>query len=95
MKVPIIAVAIALVSAGAAFATDDCNVPMNQWKPREAVAQLAARNGWKVERIRIDDGCYQIQGLDTGGHRIKVKVDPGSLALVEMKIRYRDEPARR
>ncbi len=71
--------------AGAAFADDDCFVPMADWQPREAVAALAARQGWTVRRIKIDDGCYKIDGRDSEGRKIEVKVQPGTLQIVEFE----------
>jgi hypothetical protein len=80
----ILAVLIGLPAA-MARADDDCFVPMADWKPREAVAALAADNGWTVRRIRIDDGCYEIDGRDAQGRAIEVKVNPGTLAIVEFE----------
>lgn len=80
-----------LAGSGAAMADDDCRLPMDQWQPREAVQKMAEAHGWTVRRIRIDDGCYQIRGTDKNGHDIKVKVDPGSLAIVKMKREGRDD----
>ena len=75
---------LAGIPAGAAFADDDCSVPMADWQPREAVAQLARENGWTVRRIKIDDGCYEIDGSDAGGRRIEVTVDPATLQVIEL-----------
>lgn len=80
--------------AGPALADDDCRVPLADWQPRAAVEALAHRQGWTVERIRIDDGCYELRGRDGEGHAIKVTIDPGNLELVEMRIRYRDGAGR-
>ena len=71
--------------AGAAFADDDCFVPMADWQPREEVAALATRQGWTVRRIKIDDGCYKIDGRDAEGRKIEVKVQPGTLQIVEFE----------
>jgi len=79
-----------LAGGGTAIADDDCRVPMNQWQPRDAVQQMAEARGWRVDRIRIDDGCYEIRGLDEAGRRIKAKVDPGSLAIVRIRHADRD-----
>ncbi len=78
-------VAIALI-ASPALADDDCAVPMTQWRPREAVVALAAEQGWVLRRIRIDDGCYEVIGRDAHGRRIEVKLDPATLAVVEMEF---------
>lgn len=69
-----------------ALAGDDCAVPMTDWQPREAVVKLAAEQGWVLRRIRIDDGCYEVIGRDAAGRRIEVKLDPATLAVVEMEF---------
>lgn len=72
--------------AGPALAGDDCAVPMTEWKPRDAVVKLAAEQGWDLQRIRIDDGCYEVIGRDADGRFIEVKLDPATLAVVEMEF---------
>lgn len=69
-----------------ALAGDDCMVPMTGWQPREAVEKLAAEQGWVLRRIRIDDGCYEVIGHDAAGRAIEVKIDPATLAVVEMEF---------
>ena len=72
--------------AGVALADDDCFVPMAEWQPREAAAAFAAQQGWTVRRIKIDDGCYEIDGRDAQGRAIEVKLDPGTLQIVEFEF---------
>lgn len=72
--------------AGPALAGDDCAVPMTDWQPREAVVKLAAEQGWDLRRIRIDDGCYEVIGRDAAGRAIEVKLNPATLAVVEMEF---------
>ncbi len=75
-----------LGAAGLALADDDdCRVPMADWQPREAVQKMAEAEGWTVRRIKTDDGCYEIKGRDAQGREIEVKVDPATLAIVEME----------
>jgi hypothetical protein len=81
--------ALALFPAGAALADNDCAVPMADWQPMEAVNALAVQNGWTVQRIKVDDGCYEIDGRDAQGRRIEVTVHPGTLQVVE--IEYEDD----
>ena len=82
---------LALAGPGAAIADDDCNVSMSQWQSREAVQKSAEARGWKVDRIKIDDGCYQIRGIDETGQPFKAKIDPGTLAVVKMKRKRADD----
>ncbi len=71
--------------AGAALAEEGCFVPMSDWQPREAVAKLAQDRGWTVRRIKIDDGCYEIDGRDAQGHRIEVTVHPATLDVISIE----------
>lgn len=84
-----ILVFLVVLPAGAALADDECFVPMAVWQPREAVAKLAADKGWNVRRIKIDDGCYEIDGSDAAGRKIEVKIHPGTLNVIEFK--YEDD----
>ncbi len=79
-------------AAGPALADDDCLVPMADWQPREAVARLAADEGWTVRRIKIDDGCYEIDGSDAAGRPLEVTVHPATLEVLE--IDYEDDDGR-
>ena len=54
-------------------------------KSGSAVRALAERNGWRVERLKIDDGCYEIKGRDAEGRRLKAKIDPASLKVISVK----------
>ncbi len=80
---------LAVLPAAAAFADDDCFVPMADWQPRDAVSRLAEENDWTVRRIKIDDGCYEIAGSDAEGRRIEVTVHPATLQVMEFE--YEDE----
>ena len=77
--------ALALI-ANPALADEDCAVSMTDWQPREAVVKFAAEQGWTLRRIRIDDGCYEVIGRDAAGRAIEVKLDPATLAVVEMEF---------
>jgi len=82
--------ALALI-ATPVLAGDDCAVPMTDWQPREAVRKFAAEQGWDLRRIRIDDGCYEVIGRDAEGRAIEVKLNPATLAVVEMEFEDGDD----
>jgi len=86
---------LAALPAGAALADDDCFVPMADWQPREAVAQFATAQGWQVRRIKIDDGCYEIDGTNAQGERIEATVHPVTLEVLEIEYRDGDGHRRR
>ena len=76
-----------------ALADDGCDAPMDRWQSREAVRQMAARQGWQVQRLKIDDGCYELRGTDAQGRSFKAKIDPETLKVLKMKPQDR-QPAR-
>jgi hypothetical protein len=80
-----------MVGASTAMADDDCHVPMDQWQSREAIEAMAKARGWQVSRLKIDDGCYQIRGIDEAGQSFKAKINPATLSVVKMKYKDRDD----
>ena len=80
-----------VLPAGMALADDDCFVPMADWQPREAVAQLAKDKGWTLRRIKIDDGCYELDGRDGQGRRIEVTIHPATLEVIEIEFEDDDD----
>lgn len=77
-----------LIALGIAFplaaqAGTRCKVPMAEWQPREAVEAKLKAEGWTVERLKTDDGCYKVYGKDPQGRRVEAKFDPATLALVK------------
>ncbi|MBT9493404.1 MAG: PepSY domain-containing protein [Paucibacter sp.] len=84
-----IALVIALTGSGAAQAGDDCRRPMAEWQSREAVTARATELGLTTERLRIDDGCYEIRGRDADGNRVELKFEPATLAILELEVRFR------
>ena len=72
-----------------AWAGDDCDAPVERWQSREAVRQMAAGQGWQIQRLKIDDGCYELRGTDAQGRAFKAKIDPATLKVLKMKERDR------
>lgn len=73
------------IRAAMADDSDDCRAPLADWKPRDAVRALAQQKGWRVDKLKADDGCYEIKGHDADGKRFKAKLDPVTLDVVRMK----------
>ena len=68
-----------------ASAGKGCDAPPETWQSGGAVRALAERQGWRVERLKIDDGCYEVKGRDADGHRLKAKLDPATLKVISIK----------
>ena len=84
----LLSLGLAALPAGAG---DDCDAPLGRWQSREAVRQMAAAQGWQIQRLKIDDGCYEIRATDAQGQSFKAKLDPETLKVLKLK---RDDPQR-
>jgi len=73
------------LGAGAALASDLCSVPKNEWQPQEALQQKLEGEGWKIRKIKVDDGCYEVYATDANGKRMESYFDPKSFELVKSK----------
>ena len=80
----VLALALSL-AALPTLADDDCDAPMDRWQSREAVRQMAAREGWQIQRLKIDDGCYELRGTDAQGRTFKARIDPETLKVLKVK----------
>lgn len=67
------------------LAEEDCDAPLNRWQSRDAVLQMAATQGWQIQRLKIDDGCYEIRFTDAQGRRFKAKLEPETLKVLKIK----------
>ncbi|WP_111467600.1 PepSY domain-containing protein [Cereibacter changlensis] len=83
---------LAATLASAAWAGADCVAPMADWQPRAMVETIAAAQGWRIGRLHVDDGCYEIDGWDSEGREVEITLDPATLAVVE--IDYEDHQRR-
>lgn len=88
MEKRLLALGIAVfLIAGTAMADDDCDDSIADWKTRDALRKQLEDDGWVVKRIKVDDGCYEVNGFDPDGNRFEAKYSPASLELREMEIK--------
>jgi len=84
-----------VLASAPAWAGRKCDAPPETWQPRSAVSALAERNGWLLDRLKVDDGCYEINGRDAQGRRFKAKIDPASLQVISVKHEHRERERER
>lgn len=94
------AVALSLtgLSAGVALASDDhgsddhgsddhacAAAPRAEWKSVDDATAAVEARGYRVVRIKTDDGCYEAYARDAAGVRYELLIDPISLAIVDQE----------
>ena len=74
----------AVLGAGPVFASDDdCSVSEDEWQPKEALQEKLEGEGWKVNEVKVDDGCYEVYGITAEGKRMEAYFDPKSFELIK------------
>jgi hypothetical protein len=79
------AAAVAALTPVAAFATGlaTCDSgPESGWKPQAELEKQLTEKGWKVNRIKVDGGCYEVYAIDGDGKRVEAYFHPVTLAPV-------------
>ena len=80
MRVVLLAVWLWLAALAVARADGECDAPLADWQPREALVAKLQTEGWQNIAIRIEDGCYLVRAFKTDGGRLRGKFDPATLA---------------
>ena len=78
---------LAALPATAALAGETCNVPPQQRQSFEALGRLASDFGWTIDRMKIDDGCYELRVTDASGNVLKGKIDPATREVVDGSVK--------
>ena len=76
------------LSATSAYAGDDCHDAVADWQPQETLRQMGEAKDWQVKRIKVDDGCYEVKGLDKAGNKIEAKFTPATLRIRSFEVDF-------
>jgi len=57
------------------------------WQAQEKLEKTLTDKGWKVRRIKIDGGCYEVYALNEKGEKVEAYFHPQTLAPVPTKPR--------
>ncbi|MVW61511.1 PepSY domain-containing protein [Massilia sp. NEAU-DD11] len=80
-----------LVFGSEAFADIDCTDSVELWKSRDTLRQEVEKNGWTVQRIKVDDGCYEVRAVDRNGNKVKAKYSPATLKIRSFEVEFRPD----
>ena len=50
-----------------------------KWQSKEKLTKLMQAEGWKVRRIKVDGGCYEVYGTTPDGNRVEAYYHPVTL----------------
>lgn len=81
----------ATLATGVARADADCNDPVADWQSRETLRQMFEAEGWKIHRIKVDEGCYEVKGFDQNGNKIKAEYFPATLRLRKLETTFKQD----
>ena len=75
---------LAFAAAGAsAQHAERCEpIPKDQWKPQAELERKLTDMGWKIRRVKIENGCYEVYGTDERGGKVEVFFHPKTLERV-------------
>src|SRR5690554_1635762 len=75
-----------MAASSVVLADDKCKEPLDQWQTEAAFRQVMEQKGWTIQTFEIDDGCFEIHGLDENQRRIEASFNPKTLEMVEMEL---------
>jgi hypothetical protein len=78
-----------LLATAQVWADDSCADPVADWQPRELLRQQVEQLGWSVQRIKVDDGCYEVRATDRLGNKLAAKYAPASLQIRSLEVDFR------
>ncbi len=74
--------------SGIALADTKCDDPVARWQPRETLRTQLEQQGWTIQRIKVDDGCYEVRGVDHNGNPFRATYAPASLQIQKLEIDF-------
>ena len=79
-----VAALLAFGSTGVALAHGDvrCDVPKAERKPQMALQAKLVAEGWRVRKVQLDNGCYEVYGFDDKGERVEAWFHPATFERV-------------
>jgi hypothetical protein len=60
------------------------------WQPQDKLEKMLTEKGWKVRRVKVDGGCYEVYALNDKGERVEAYFHPQTLAPVPTKPRRKE-----
>ena len=59
--------------------------PESGWQPQATLEKKLTEQQWKVRRIKVDGGCYEVYAMNEKGERVEAYFHPVTLQPVPTK----------
>ncbi len=82
------ALTLTLANSVSAFASDDAacgNAAPDQWMSQDAIKAKATDLGYEVRRVKVEDGCYEVYGIDKNGAKVELYMNPVTGTIASQK----------
>lgn len=85
IAVALAAALAATLACGTAFAqhAEKCEpIPKEEWKPQADLERKLKDQGWKISRVKITNGCYEVYGKDAQNNPVETFFNPKTFEVV-------------
>ncbi len=63
--------------------TEKCEpIPKEEWRPQAELEKMLANKGWKISRVKITNGCYEVYARDAKNAKKEVFFHPKTFEIV-------------
>ena len=74
---------LAIGSAALAQHAEKCEpIPKSEWKPQAELERKLTDQGWKISRVKITNGCYEVYGRDEKNKKVETFFHPKTFDVV-------------
>jgi len=77
-----LALAAATTTAFAQHAEKCEPIPKEEWKPQAELERKLTNMGWKISRVKITNGCYEVYGKNEKGGNVETFFHPKTFEVV-------------
>jgi hypothetical protein len=57
-------------------------IPKEEWKPQAELERKLTNQGWKISRVKITNGCYEVYGRDEKNAKVETFFHPKTFEVV-------------
>jgi len=83
MKTLLLALSLIASAAMAQEHKEKCDpVPQEEWRPQAELERMLVNKGWKIARVKVTNGCYEVYARDAKNAKKEVFFHPKTLQLV-------------